>query len=78
MLSNAKKSGHKRTGPQESPVKLSRSTKMFKCDECKCELESEGLLDAHIKSHQISSQVYASEHCDLDFLGKNELEKTCY
>ena len=53
-LVNAKLSGHKRTGPQESPEIVTKASEMFNCDQCGSELESKGLLKAHLASHVVN------------------------
>ena len=44
--------------------------------ECGYELESQGLLDAHMKNHQIHKPEFACEKCDVTFRKKVELD-TC-
>ena len=47
-LINLKNSGHRRTTPHVSSDKVSGQNSIFKCEICKHELESQGLLDAHM------------------------------
>ena len=75
VLFNAKHSGHKRTGPQEPAKSMSKSTNFIKCDQCDSELESEGLLNAHIESHHTACSSFKCEHFDAEFVVKSEFDK---
>ena len=70
-----KNSGHKRTAPQENSENVSRSKNIFKCDQCEYELESQGLLYAHMMNHEAHKPKNSCEVCDQDFRKKSELEK---
>ena len=67
-----KNSGHRRMGPQEPPVSTTNSPKMIKCVQCTFEFQTQGLLDAHIKTHQIS---FECSDCSETFLQKIKLEE---
>ena len=56
-LANAKKKGFRRISPQEVPERSSSEPIIHKCMECKFEFESDGILEAHIKTHTKSVQV---------------------
>ena len=51
-LLQAKESGHRRTDPQTFAECVKNVGKLLKCSECDCELESQGLLYAHMKTHK--------------------------
>ena len=68
-------SGHRRTAPQTSPEKMNQSKAVFSCDKCDYELESQGLLDAHLMNHEIHKPKYYCESCDQDFRNNNQLAK---
>ena len=74
ILFNAKQSGHRRSGPQELPECLPKTLSIFKCENCDCELESQGLLNAHMEGHVITSQMYTCEQCEDVFLLKPDLD----
>ena len=71
----AKKSGHRQSGPQETSEKLYKSTNKFTCEQCNCDLESKGLLDAHVQSSHVNMKEFACGLCDLLFLEKSDVEK---
>ena len=65
-LFNLKKSGFKRQTPQVQPEsKLGK--KEYTCDKCNCNLESIGLLNAHMETHSESSPKYKCGKCDEVF-----------
>ena len=64
ILIRNKNSGHRRTAPQTSPEKMSQTKAVFPCDKCGYELESQGLLDAHLVNHEIHKPKYYCESCD--------------
>ena len=72
-LFKAKQNGHKRISPQETAESFSKSRTMFKCEKCNSELESEGLLNAHIRSHV--DEEFTCDQCDLVFREKTVLEE---
>ena len=72
-LFKAKQNGHKRISPQVTAESFSKSRTMFKCDKCNSELESEGLLNAHIRSHV--DEEFTCDQCDLVFREKTVLEE---
>ena len=59
----AKNNGFKRTGPQSQSEKKSEEKSNFMCDQCGCELQSLGLLTAHIASHTELLQ-FECDFCD--------------
>ena len=63
-----KKSGHQRISPQVSPEKISKMNCMLICDQCGSELESQGLLVAHVKKHVTT--CYSCEDCNHEFISK--------
>ena len=59
-LLGGKNSGHRRIDPQT--VAESKTSSMnIKCSECSYELESQGLLDAHMENHQIHKPEFSCE-----------------
>ena len=73
-LLTAKGSGYKRSGPQDVPQDKSKANSMFKCDQCGSELESNGLLTAHLTTH-VESSMYACGNCDNVFENNSDLEQ---
>ena len=51
-LFGSKNSGYKRSGPQISAENRADKKQEFKCKICSCELDSRGLLSAHMQSHE--------------------------
>ena len=65
-LLRGKNSGHKRTDPQT--VAESKTSSMnIKCSEYSYELESQGLLNAHMKNHEIHKPEFVCVKCDVTF-----------
>ena len=72
-LLKGKNSGHRRIDPQTSAENIAFNVnENFKCSKCNCNLESQGLLDAHMKNHDV--QKFHCEVCGVDFIEKAELE----
>ena len=71
-LLRGKKSGHRRTAPNIPAEIAPTSTTTFKCPKCIHELESKGLMDAHMKTHEDKKPIFSCESCGLEFD-----EKTC-
>ena len=69
-LLRGKQNGHKRTSPQTYAEVVKPKT-IFKCIKCSSELESQGLLDAHMAGHRA---VYACDQCDERFTRKADLK----
>ena len=69
-----KKEGNKRTSPQSDSQESEKGEKVFKCDECKVELESQGLLQAHITNHHTNDQKNECKLCEKVFTSQKELE----
>jgi hypothetical protein len=70
-LLGAKQSGHRRTGPHESPLDVQTKT-VFKCDECDADLEAKGLLEAHKKTHE---PQFCCDSCSEQFELKDDLDE---
>ena len=64
-LYKSKKSGHRRVGPQAQMDEVSKVKESFNCDQCGKVLESQGLLNAHIASHD--RPQFMCDDCDLNF-----------
>ena len=73
-LLRGKTSGHRRTAPQTSAESVASDNEMFKCPHCTYELESQGLLNAHMKTHQNKYSKLACDTCALDFKQGIDLE----
>ena len=71
-LFNNKKSGHMRTAPQASAENKPGSEASFKCNICAKEVESQGILNAHMKNH--TRLKFKCETCDLGFAKSLDLE----
>ena len=56
-LYNNKNSGFRRTGPQTYAECVKNKHQAFKCSKCSCELESAGLLNAHIQEHMAEKDL---------------------
>ena len=65
ILHESKLQGHIRTGPQVPAESVENSTK-YNCERCKKVLESKGLLDAHMVSHN-KSVDFTCDSCDDKF-----------
>ena len=74
-LLRSKKSGHRRIGPQNRAENVEGNRKIYKCDHCKCELESNGLLNAHMENHHVNKTNFECESCADGFSTKVDLEK---
>ena len=72
-LAKAKKSGHRRVDPSAPNESVSNEVKMFRCSwtNCKQQLESEGLLNAHMAEH--SPEFYCND-CDGKFTCEVDLK----
>ena len=71
-LSRAKKTGQRRSSPQDNADNNLKEKQMFKCDQCKHELESQGLLNAH-KANQ-HEENFSCDLCDESFSKNAHLE----
>ena len=70
-----KTNGFRRTGPQELPVNMANSGAQFRCAKCDSVLESEGLLDAHMLSHQeVESPIFNCGICGQHCSSKSDME----
>jgi transcription elongation factor Elf1 len=65
-LLNGKHSGHRRTDPQTYAESVKHVVRQFKCSKCTHELESQGLLDAHVKTHE-HTEPYKCDICQAIF-----------
>ena len=72
-LLRGKNSGHKRVNPQTYAEKV-KGAQFFKCSQCKQELESQGLLEAHMKIHTQAVQIFC-KNCDETFNKTEDLQK---
>ena len=52
---------------------MSKSKALFKCDKCSSELESQGLLAAHVASQHGQKAELTCEVCDDGFLNERDL-----
>ena len=82
-LVESKKSGFRRTGPQDTPSIGSRKSNMNKCTECKFEFESAGILEAHKQTHrkQITCSICSKQFNDqssVDEHKQNEHKPNIY
>ena len=73
-LSRGKNSGHRRIDPQAPAENVSFSNRMFKCEQCNVELESQGLLDAHKIIHMKENISFLCNLCSLNFEKTLDLE----
>ena len=71
-LLGSKQSGHRRTAPQEVPENVQHNSVGYKCDQCMVDLESKGLLDAHMETHM---KLLVCDSCDEKFVKKTDLDK---
>ena len=71
-LSKSKNSGHQRTAPQAPAESKETTNLVFKCDQCANELESQGLLDAHMNNH--IKTKFTCKKCDEVFDKSLDLE----
>ena len=71
-LLGSKQSGHRRTAPQEVPENVQHNSVGYKCDQCMVDLESKGLLDAHMETHM---KLLVCDSCDDKFVKKTDLDK---
>ena len=69
-LLRGKENGHKRTSPQTYAEVVKPKT-TFKCTSCSSELESQGLLDAHMTSHE---SELSCDQCDDVFTKSSDLK----
>ena len=72
LLQN-KNSGHRRTAPQQEFENVSKSKALYQCDKCNSELESQGLLTAHVASQHGPKSKLNCEVCDDEFLYERDL-----
>ena len=68
---NFKQSGFKRSSPHEESVPKLKELK-FSCKKCKCTLESQGMLNAHMETHKQSG--YKCEKCKEIFTTEVQFE----
>ena len=73
-LARAKKRGHRRTNPSSPSESVFLNENLFPCSwtNCKMQLESEGLLDAHLKEHK---PVYQCEKCVETYTCEEDLKE---
>ena len=74
-LLRGKKSGHKRTTPQNQAESMENSRPKFDCDQCDHKLESQGLLYAHLNDHENNKSQFTCDSCELVFTTQITLEK---
>ena len=72
ILFENKNSGQMRVNPQTYAEKVKNTPQSFKCTKCNMELESQGLLGAHLKTHKEPS--YSCDICDFSYNKRLELE----
>ena len=72
ILFDNKNSGHKRVNPQTCAENVKNTPQIFKCTKCNLQLESRGLLDAHLNTHK--ELLYSCDVCDLSYKKVLELE----
>ena len=72
-LVRGKNSGHRRADPQSYAEKVKSTTKTFKCFKCDKELESQGLLDSHVKQLH-GRQNFSCDVCQSEFKKRLDLE----
>ena len=72
VLMKAKKNGFRRTGPQDTPTPSSKEPLTHKCMKCKFEFQSNGILEAHLKTHKES---FICEICSQSFENKESVEE---
>ena len=72
VLARGKGNGHRRTNPSSSSESVVKMGEMIKCSwkDCKMQLESEGLLNAHIQEHRL---MYSCKSCDENFSNESDL-----
>ena len=73
-LLTAKHNGYQRAGPQDVPQDRSKTKIKFICDQCGSELESNGLLRAHLALH-VEPAMYPCDVCNNIFETSSDLEK---
>ena len=71
-LLRGKNSGHRRTAPQCSAESKNDTNSIFNCPHCASELESQGLLDAHVKMH--IKNILSCDICSQNFEKSLDLE----
>ena len=74
-LLRGKNSGSRRTAPQECSQNVTKTKEVFPCNQCDYELESSGLLEAHMIIHQKSSINQSCESCDKEFANDSDLNE---
>ena len=74
VLTNLKKNGSRRTDPTSDPQFVLPEISLLRCTwkNCKMQLESQGLLTAHMKGHRPS---YACNICENEFLAESQLNE---
>lgn len=72
-LAKAKKRGHRRVDPSAQNESVPNEEKLFRCSwtNCKKQLESEGLLNAHMAEHR--PRIYCND-CDCKFTCEADLK----
>ena len=72
IMARSKKSGFKRVDPSSVSESASKEKQFFKCTwkSCKMQLESQGLLTAHLNEHKL---VHECAECDEKFADKANL-----
>ena len=68
-----KNNGHRRTAPQQEFENGSKPRFTLKCDNCEKELESQGLLDAHIKTMHASVSEFQCDKCENEYSNEDDL-----
>ena len=73
-LARGKNRGHKRTNPSAPSESVQKKQEMLNCTwkNCKMQLESQGLLNAHMKEHE---QVFQCDVCDDKFTCERDLKQ---
>ena len=67
-LVGSKNDGFRRTGPQDKPECADKKDKVYKCSECLFEFLSDGLLEAHKKTHKMNKS------CEICFKFFNDIK----
>ena len=70
VLVNAKKNGYRRTGPHGVPESASKEPVTHKCMVCRFEFESDGILEAHRKTHKTA---ITCKICSISFETKESI-----
>ena len=73
IMARNKDTGFKRTGPSSDSESISKEKIMFGCTwrKCNLQLESEGLLRAHMNQHTLT---FECNKCDANFIQESDLK----